>query len=102
MDATKKLVDDILADRVNVTQLDFLQLEAVIKFLRGSIDELIQTSENEEELAYLEGLSTLVDLMEDAADRKFDEQDTGDWGVCIKVSISRGNTYFELEEYTLH
>ncbi len=101
MNATEKLVEDILSDRVKISDLDLLQMEAVIDFMRDSIDEIAESAETEDEEAYAEGLLVLVDLIEDAAERRFESEASGDWEQTIEASIARGNSYFELEQYTL-
>lgn len=96
-----KLVDNILADRITINDLDIQQMEAVIDFMREHISELTETAETEDEELYAEALLTLVDLIEDAAERRFENQATGDWDKIIEDSISRGNSYFELENYVV-
>jgi hypothetical protein len=101
MDATEKLVDDILSDRIAINDLDLLQMEAVIDFMRKNVDELAELAETEDEELYAEGLLTLVDLIEDAAGKRFENQAMGDWEKTIEASMARGNTYFELENYVI-
>jgi predicted nucleic acid-binding protein len=101
MDATQKLVDDILSNRVAINDLDLLQMEAVIDFMREHISEIAESAETEDEELYAQGLLTLVDLIEDAAERRFENQASGDWDKTIEESVSRGNTYFELENYVI-
>lgn len=101
MDATEKLVEDILNDRVAINDLDLLQMEAVIDFMREHINELAETADTEDEELYAQGLLTLVDLIEDAAEKRFENQALGEWDEIIEASLARGNSYFELEQYTL-
>jgi hypothetical protein len=101
MDDTRKLVDDILGDRVKINDLDLLQMEAVIDFMRGSINEIAESAETDDEELYAEGLLTLVDLIEDAAEIRFANEASGDWEQTIEASMSRGNSYFELENYVI-
>lgn len=96
-----KLVDNILADRITINDLDIQQMEAVIDFMREHISELTETAETEDEEMYAEGLLTLVDLIQDAAERRFENQATGDWDKIIEESVARGNSYFELENYVV-
>jgi hypothetical protein len=96
-----KLVDNILADKITIADLDIQQMEAVIDFMREHISELTETAETEDEEQYAEGLLTLVDLIEDAAERRFENQAMGDWDEIIEDSVARGNSYFELERYLL-
>ena len=49
MDATEKLVDDILSDRITINDLDLLQMEAVIDFMRKNVDELAELAETEDD-----------------------------------------------------
>ncbi len=101
MNATEKLVEDILNDRIEIKDLDLLQMEAVIDFMRENIEEMAATADSDDEELYAEGLLTLVDLIEDAAETRFANEASGDWERTIEASMSRGNTYFELEQYTL-
>jgi hypothetical protein len=96
-----KLVDNILADRITINDLDIQQMEAVIDFMREHISELTETAETEDEELYAEGLLTLVDLIQDTAERRFENQATGDWDKIIEESVARGNSYFELENYVV-
>lgn len=101
MNSTEKLVDDILNDRIDVKQLDLLQLEAVIDFMRDSLEDIVSSTDDEDEEQYAEGLMTLVEMIEDAAQRKFQEQIGSEWDKLVEESIARGNSYFELEDYVL-
>jgi hypothetical protein len=76
-------------------------MEAVIDFMREHVSELTETAETEDEELYAEGLLTLVNLIEDAAERRFENQAMGDWDETIEASMARGNTYFELENYVI-
>jgi hypothetical protein len=96
-----KLVDNILSDQITIADLDIQQMEAVIDFMREHISELTETAETDDEELYAEGLLTLVDLIEDAAERRFENQAAGSWDETIESSIARGNTYFELENYVI-
>lgn len=101
MNATEKLVDDILNDKIAINDLDLLQMEAVIDFMRENISEIAESAETEDEELYAEGLLTLVDLIENAAEARFTNEASGEWEKTIEASMSRGNSYFELEQYTL-
>jgi hypothetical protein len=96
-----KLVDNILADKITIADLDIQQMEAVVDFMREHISELTETAETEDEELYAEGLLTLVNLIEDAAERRFENQASGDWDLMIEASVARGNSYFELENYVI-
>jgi hypothetical protein len=98
---TEKLVDDILSDRIGINDLDLLQMEAVIDFMRKHVSELAEIAETEDDELYAEGLLTLVDLIEDAAGQRFENQAMGNWDKTIEESIARGNSYFELENYVI-
>ncbi len=89
-----KLVDNILSDRITIADLDIQQMEAVIDFMREHISTI-----NDEELG--ETLLTMVDAIEIAAEHRFANQAAGDWDETIEASIARGNSYFELEQYSL-
>jgi hypothetical protein len=96
-----KLVDNILSDQITIADLDIQQMEAVIDFMREHVSELTETAETEDEELYAEGLLALVNLIEDAAERRFENQAMGDWDETIEASMARGNTYFELENYVI-
>lgn len=89
-----KLVDNILADRITVKDLDIQQMEAVIDFMR----EHISTIDDED---VSEALLEMVDVIEMAAENRFVNQAAGSWDETIEASMARGNTYFELENYVL-
>jgi hypothetical protein len=93
MDITT-LVDNILADRIAIRDLDIQQMEAVIDFMR----EHISTIEDED---IGEALLELVDVIQNAAERRFENQAMGNWDQTIEDSVARGNSYFELENYTI-
>ena len=88
------LVDNILADRIAIADLDIQQMEAVIDFMREHISTI-----DDEELG--ETLLTMVDAIEMAAEHRFANQASGDWDETIEASIARGNSYFELETYVI-
>lgn len=101
MNATEKLVDEILNDRITIKDLDLLQMEAVIDFVRDHVGELAETAETDDEYEYAQGLLTLVDLIENAAETRFANEASGSWEKTIKASMQRGNSYFELENYVI-
>jgi len=86
----ENLVDDILADRVAIKELDMQQMEALVDYMRESIS----TIDNDE---CREALLVLVNAIEIAAENRFGNEAAGDWDDTIEASIARGNTYFELE-----
>lgn len=90
----EKLVDNIIADRITVKDLDIQQMEAVIDFMR----EHISTIDDED---VSEALLEMVDAIELAAEARFVNQATGAWDDVIEASVARGNTYFELENYVV-
>lgn len=89
------LVDNILTDQITVADLDIQQMEAVIDFMR----EHISTIDDEDAS---EALLAVVDAIEQAAEIRFVNQESGSWDTVIETSVARGNSYFELEQYTLH
>lgn len=101
MDATEKLVEDILNDRVKINDLDLQQMEAVIDFMRGSIGEMLEDAEDEEDEHYAQGLLVLVDIIENAVGNRIEAEAAGDWDEIVEASIARGNTYFETENYVV-
>jgi len=88
------LVDNILADKIAIADLDIQQMEAVIDFMR----EHISTIDDED---VSEALLELVDVIQDAAEVRFANQAAGNWDLMVEDSVARGNSYFELENYTL-
>ena len=90
----ENLVDDILADRVAIQELDMEQMEALVDYMR----ENISTIDNDE---YREALLILVNAIEIAAENRFGNLASGDWDETIEASVARGNTYFELENYVV-
>jgi hypothetical protein len=90
----EKLVDNIIADRITVNDLDTQQMEAVIDFVR----EHISTIDDED---VSEVLLEMVDAIELAAEDRFVNQATGAWDEIIEASVARGNSYFEMEHYCL-
>lgn len=90
----ENLVDDILADRVAIVDLDTEQMEALVDYMRESIS----TIDNDE---YREALLILVNAIEIAAENRFGNEEAGNWDDIIEASIDRGNTYFELENYVV-
>lgn len=89
------LVDNILQDRIEITDLDIQQMEAVIDFMREHVSNI----GNDE---YREALMCLVDAIEISAENRFVNEAAGDWDETIEASVARGNSYFELEQYSLH
>lgn len=90
----ENLVDDILADQVQITDLDTDQMEALIDYMREHIGSI----ENDE---YREALMILVNAIEIAAENRFVNEASGDWDETIESSVARGNTYFELESFVV-
>ena len=90
----EKLVDNIIADRITVNDLDTQQMEAVIDFMR----EHISTIDDED---VSEVLLEMVDAIELAAEDRFVNQATGAWDEIIEARVARGNSYFEMEHYCL-
>jgi hypothetical protein len=88
------LVDNILSDKITIADLDIQQMEAIIDFMR----EHISTIEDED---IGEALLELVDVIQNAAERRFENQAMGNWDQTIEDSVARGNSYFELENYTI-
>ena len=90
----ENLVDDILTDQVQISDLDTDQMEALIDYMREHIGSI----ENDE---YREALMMLVNAIEIAAENRFGNLASGDWNETIESSIARGNTYFEMENYVV-
>ena len=89
------LVENILEDRIAIADLDIQQMEAVIDFMREHVSNI----DNDE---YREALMCLVDAIEISAENRFVNEAAGDWDETIEASVARGNSYFELEQYSLH
>jgi hypothetical protein len=88
------LVDNILADKIDIKDLDIQQMEAVIDFMREHISGI-----EDDEVS--ETLLTFVDAIELAAETRFVNQAAGTWEETVEASIARGNSYFELENYVI-
>jgi hypothetical protein len=88
------LVNNILADQIAIGDLDIQQMEAIIDFMREHISAI-----PDEDIS--EALMELIDVIEDAAEVRFSNEAAGDWDETIEASIARGNSYFELEQYSL-
>jgi hypothetical protein len=88
------LVDNILADKIDIKDLDIQQMEAVIDFMREHISGI-----EDDEVS--ETLLTFVDAIELAAETRFVNQADGAWEETVEASIARGNSYFELENYVI-
>ena len=88
------LVDNILQDRIEITDLDIQQMEAVIDFMREHVSNI----DNDE---YREALMCLVDAIEISAENRFVNEAAGAWDEIIEASVARGNSYFELENYVM-
>jgi hypothetical protein len=88
------LVNNILSDQIAIGDLDIQQMEAVIDFMREHISTI-----PDEDIS--DALLELVDVIQDAAEVRFANQASGNWDEIIKSSIARGNSYFELENYTI-
>lgn len=95
MNTTEQLVEDILEDRIKITDLEVEQMEAVIDFMREHVGNI-----DDEE--YRDALMVLVDAIEISAENRFVADAAGDWADTIEASVAGGSTYFELEQYTLH
>jgi hypothetical protein len=89
-----KLVDNILADRITIQDLDIQQMEAVIDFMREHIGTIADEDVGEV-------LLEMVDAIELAAENRFANQAAGAWDKTIEASVARGNSYFEIEHYSL-
>lgn len=101
MDPTKKLLEDILNDRIKVDQLDVQQLEAVLGAMREGVEEILQSADTEDEETYAEDLLSMVDFIDTVFHKKVEESTGEIWDEAIDASVARGNTYFELENYVL-
>lgn len=88
------LVNNILSDQIAIGDLDIQQMEAVIDFMREHISTI-----PDEDIS--EALLQLIDVIEDAAEVRFSNEAAGDWENAIEASVARGNSYFELEQYSL-
>jgi hypothetical protein len=88
------LVNNILSDQIAIGDLDIQQMEAVIDFMREHISTI-----PDEDIS--DALLELVDVIQDAAEVRFANQASGNWDEIIEQSIARGNSYFELEQYSL-
>lgn len=83
-----QLVNDILNKQVDPTQLSQDELEAVVEYMHEAAEALLDSEHNEVAQA-------IIGVIENIGNdyREFD--------VEIEASVTRGNSYFELEEYIL-
>jgi len=94
----EQLIDDILAERVDLLELDTDQLEAVTDHMRETFTEMIDSGD-EEEMGIV--LLELLEQIEDVIENHAVASAAGNWTEDIEASVARGNTYFEMESYVV-
>ena len=95
----EKMLDDIVADRIQVRDLAPEQLEAVMDHIRDVFTDM-STSEDPETAGFAESMLSIVDTIHTAIENRA-VAEAEDWDADILASIKRGNTYFEMENYVV-
>lgn len=86
----ENLVDSILSDQVQITDLNLEEINALVQYMR----EHIGTIKNDE---YREALLILVNAIKISTENRLQNKTLSDWDGTIEASMARGNTYFELD-----
>lgn len=92
----EKMLEDIVSDKIAVKDLAPEQLEAVMDYIRDVFTDMLG-GENEE---FAESMLGLLDTIHDTIENRA-VGESADWDADIEASVERGNTYFEMEQYTL-
>ena len=92
----EKIMDDIVSNRVHVRELEPEQLEAVMDYIRDVFTDMLG-GENED---FAEGMLEVLDTVHDVIENRAVAEEVN-WDTDILESIERGNTYFEMENYTV-
>ena len=93
----EQTVKAILEERMSIDQLDAETMEEVVEYLAEAADTMLDGPHDEAARAMLD----ILDLIGDEAEHRIIAMDTTDFEEKIAASILRGNTFFELEEYTV-
>jgi hypothetical protein len=96
MDA-ETLVKAVLDEQIEVTQLSGEQMEELVDYMWEAAEAMLGGPNDAAAQAMLE----LIDVIGNEAEHRIVAMDTTDFEADIEASILRGNTYFELEEYTV-
>ncbi len=83
----EQLVEDIMANPDNIEQLSGEEIEAVIEYMYEAAESMLGGEHDLVAQAMMEIIGLLNPLDEFEAE--------------IEASVERGNSYFELEQYTL-
>jgi hypothetical protein len=83
----EQLVEDIMANAVDIEQLSGEEVEAVIEYMYEAAESMLGGEHDAVAQAMLEVIGLLNGPDEFEAE--------------IEASVARGNSYFELEQYTL-
>lgn len=92
----ERTVKELMEDRLSIDQLDGESMELVA-------DYIMEVTEDIDE-SYDETTNMLLDILDkigDVAEHRIVAMDTTDFDDEIDASISRGNYYFELEDYVV-
>jgi hypothetical protein len=96
MDA-ETLVKAVLDEQLEITQLTGEQMEEIVDYVWEAAEAMLGGPNDAAAQAMLE----LIDVIGNEAEHRIVAMDTTDFEADIEASILRGNTYFELEEYTV-
>ena len=94
----EQIIDDILAERISIYDLNNEQLEAVTDHMRETFTDMIDSGD-EEEMGIV--LLELLEQIEDVIENQVVAGAAGNWSEDIESSVARGNTYFEMESYVI-
>ncbi len=82
------MVDDILIKQVDPTQLSQEELEAVIEYMHDAAEAMLDTEHDE----VAHAIFGIIDNL---------SADNTEFEAEIEASVTRGNSYFELEDFII-
>jgi hypothetical protein len=94
MKTKQSLIQDYLADRIELTDLTETELDAILDELIAIAESLLDTEHHDAGIAMLAVLDRAVDLRCQDLEAGFEQ--------AITAAEARGSTYWEFEEYLVH
>ena len=94
MKDTQSLIQDYLADRIELTDLTETELDAILDDLIAIAESFLDTEHHSAGIAMLAVLDQAVDLRSQDLEAGFEQ--------AITAAQARGSTYWEFEEYLVH
>ena len=94
---TERLVKAVLDEQLEITQLTGEQMEEIVDYVWEAAEAMLGGPNDAAAQAMLE----LIDVIGNEAEHRIVAMDTSEFEAEIEASVLRGNTYFELEEYTV-